>query len=495
MSLEPDTPTRSSGAVVSGATDAAHTLVRDVASQRVLSAACGVLTSGLAKVVDSPVALLSKDTSGWRFEADGFPDAVWRGQSVRASAFQAGSDSDPVRQWQENSGLPWTGITLGHAGQREWLLLVPGTSTTWADRPGFGALVERIGWSLGQVASTEHDEYIRRFGRRLHAFGHRLSRKADGKLHAIVLKTLATQIRARTGALAVFNDVDQRLAIVATLGYPVALVEHLRIAPGEGVIGRAYQSGRPFIARPDEHGHPRRLRYRTDSFMVLPVTAGDRPLAIVALTDREDGRDFDDRDFAAARILATTAAPALTRELVNQSFGELTRMATVDAVTGLFNRRYFEGRLVEEVERARRQQQDLALLMIDIDDFKRVNDLRGHLEGDRTLHDVADLLRQSLRIFDVCARFGGEEFAILMPGASATVARQVAERIRGRVDSHFAHESLRVTVSVGVGMLASELGSRDLVEMADRALMAAKAAGKNVVWIDSQLRSRTRQTP
>jgi diguanylate cyclase (GGDEF)-like protein len=132
--------------------------------------------------------------------------------------------------------------------------------------------------------------------------------------------------------------------------------------------------------------------------------------------------------------------------------------------------------------------------MIDIDDFKRINDRQGHLEGDRALRDVADLLRQSVRIFDVCARFGGDEFAIVMPGASAPVALQVAERIRGRVERHFSHEP-RVTVSVGVGILETDEGSHELIDVADRALMAAKAAGKNVVWIDSQSRKGRRQIP
>ena len=213
----------------------------------------------------------------------------------------------------------------------------------------------------------------------------------------------------------------------------------------------------------------------------------------MTLTDREDGRAFDPRDFRAARVLAANAALAFTRERLTENVTELTRIATVDAVTGLFNRRYFEDRLEAEVQRSRRQQQDLALLMIDIDDFKRINDTWGHLEGDRALRDVADLLRGGVRIFDVCARFGGEEF-VIMPGATPQVAMHVAERIRRQVEQHAAHDPLAITVSVGIGMLDADASADDLVATADRALIAAKTAGKNLVWIGGQ-GSRTRQTP
>jgi diguanylate cyclase (GGDEF)-like protein len=474
------------------AADATRSFVDDVAAQRSLHEAARVLSTGLASIVDAPLAVLSKGAGAWQFEAEAFPAEGEPGPLARPP-LQPGSD--PVQHWQMVSGKPWTGITLGQAGGREWMLLAPGTTETWAARPHFHDLVEQLGWSLEQVASKEHDEYVRRFGRRLHAFSHRLAREDDGKLHPIVLRTLAQQTRARTGALAVFNESEQALEIVATVGYPMALVEHLRIAPGEGVLGRAYQGGRAAIVRGEDLSGHRRLRYRTNSYMVLPITAGDRRMAVVALTDRADEREFDERDFNAARLLATVSAPALMRERVSQNFGALTRMATVDPVSGLFNRRYFESRIAAEVERSRRQQQDLALLMIDIDEFKRINDRQGHLEGDRTLHDVADLLRQSVRIFDVCARFGGDEFAIVMPGASAPVAIQVAERIRGRVERHFGHVTPRVTVSVGVGILETDEGSQELIEVADRALMAAKVAGKNMVWVDSQSRNRVRPSP
>ena len=186
--------------------------------------------------------------------------------------------------------------------------------------------------------------------------------------------------------------------------------------------------------------------------MVVPLVASGQCLAVITLTDRADGQAFESRDLASARLLAAPAALALARHRVSESLDELTRAATVDPVTGLFNRRYFETQIQAEVQRARRQQQDLALLMVDIDDFKRINDTLGHLEGDRALRDVADLLRRGVRIFDLCARYGGEEFAIVMPGATRHVAVQVAERIRRGMHERSQQSVAPMTVSIGVGL-------------------------------------------
>jgi diguanylate cyclase (GGDEF)-like protein len=474
--------------------DDASRVRADVASAPTLADASRVLCHGLARIVGQPVALLSRDGDGWRFEAEGFPEDI--SEPTLTLAYDVTGPVADLETLREAAGQAWTGIAIGRAADREWMLMVPGTSESWSSIEGLEPFVDGIGVSLRRVGDKDNERYMSRFNRRLYAFSRRLARDTDSaRAHALVLRTLAKQVGARTGALAIYVAADDTLAISATLGYPHAIVEHIRIMPGEGIIGRAFASGRPVLGRPStDDAASRRLRYRTDSYMVLPIVAGNRRLAVVTLTDREDGRPFDRRDFRAARILAANAALAFTRERLNENVTELTRIATVDAVTGLFNRRYFEDRLEAEVQRARRQQLDLALLMIDIDDFKRINDTWGHLEGDRALRDVADLLRSGVRIFDVCARFGGEEFVIIMPGATAQVAMHVAERVRRQVEQHSSRDPLPITISVGVGMLEQDATADELVAVADRALIAAKAAGKNLVWIAGQ-GNRTRQTP
>jgi diguanylate cyclase (GGDEF)-like protein len=266
-------------------------------------------------------------------------------------------------------------------------------------------------------------------------------------------------------------------------------VEHTRITPGEGVIGSVFQSG-VALCVPDVRAHDdlsrNRPRYRSSSFVAVPVRAGERILGVISATDREDDRPFTRDDVSSLRALAAPVALALSRELAVSEAEQYAHAAAIDPLSGLFNRRYLHVRLEEELERARRHQITLALLMIDLDDFKMVNDKFGHLAGDVVIKDVAVILRRTVRMFDVCTRYGGEEFAILMPNSGAQSAATVAERIRRRIESYRFSEpalaSLSVTASIGLAVSTSQLLPRDLIERADQALYQAKTLGKNRVW-------------
>jgi len=302
-----------------------------------------------------------------------------------------------------------------------------------------------------------------------------------------IVRYAAVAVDARLGAIAVTQAGDpEQASIVATFGYPRALVEHVRIEPGAGVIGTVMRSRKPlYTTTGDRLIGARRPRYHTSSFVAVPILGDREVLGAICVTDRRGNQVFARRDVAALRLFASGAALALERERALDSAEAYAHAATVDPVTGVFNRRYFQVRLDEELQRSHRHQIPLALLMIDIDDFKRVNDSHGHLAGDTILRDVGDILRRSVRVFDVCARFGGDEFVIIMPGSTSENAMRIAERIRERIEHYRPADGVltvtRVTVSVGLAVSSAGSTVGHLLERADQALYEAKRAGKNCI--------------
>ena len=165
--------------------------------------------------------------------------------------------------------------------------------------------------------------------------------------------------------------------------------------------------------------------------------------------------------------------------LLEASLQRLEIISSTDALTGLQNRRSFEQRIRQEFARARRYDLALSFLMLDVDFFKHFNDLHGHQAGDRMLYRVAQTLRQNLRGQDTLARFGGEEFVVVLPNTGRNGALVLAERYRLAIESLGVAE---VTVSIGVATLEATMqGPDELVNAADRALYRAKGSGRNKV--------------
>lgn len=163
---------------------------------------------------------------------------------------------------------------------------------------------------------------------------------------------------------------------------------------------------------------------------------------------------------------------------------KLIQMAKVDGLTGVFNRRYLDTRLQEELERSRRHGNPLSIMMLDIDHFKEINDTHGHICGDYTLRKISELLLELIRTSDILGRYGGEEFCCILPETSFEQALVLAERCRTQVAaSQFSctdHQS-RVTVSIGVTDLHRDDTLDSIIKRADDALYQAKRTGRNRV--------------
>ncbi len=160
---------------------------------------------------------------------------------------------------------------------------------------------------------------------------------------------------------------------------------------------------------------------------------------------------------------------------------QLEQLATQDHLTNVLNARTFAGRLTQELERNRRYNRPMALLYLDLDDFKTVNDAHGHQTGDAVLRLVADAVRGAVRQADIVGRLGGDEFAVLMPETDSTVAQAAAARLAGDLRTVF-HGTPSVTASIGVVSCAgTEASTDDLLRRADQAMYEAKRAGKDRV--------------
>jgi len=173
----------------------------------------------------------------------------------------------------------------------------------------------------------------------------------------------------------------------------------------------------------------------------------------------------------------------VSKKLMDSNF-KLKEQATTDELTFLYNRRFFDVRLIEEASRSDRYKQKLCLIMIDFDDFKRYNDLYGHQTGDKLLRETANLIRNSVRKSDMVFRYGGDEFAVLVLGCDIKQAEHVAKGLVKKVSNH-QFEDLRgqalerITISCGVACYDGEL--EEFVAEADKYLFAAKSAGKGLV--------------
>lgn len=165
---------------------------------------------------------------------------------------------------------------------------------------------------------------------------------------------------------------------------------------------------------------------------------------------------------------------------------ELAQLANTDALTGILNRRAFMDEGSRVLARERRGHRPSALLMLDLDRFKLVNDTYGHIRGDRVLKEFAARVRDRLRAGDVLGRYGGEEFVVLLPGADGANARMLAEQLRARVAEapfDLGERTIDLTVSLGVAIDAGEGGVHELIEAADWALYRAKDLGRNRVGV------------
>ncbi|MGH3058560.1 MAG: GAF domain-containing protein [Gaiellaceae bacterium] len=263
---------------------------------------------------------------------------------------------------------------------------------------------------------------------------------------------------------------------------------------GEGITGWAIDHGEPQLVN-DAHLDPRVKQVpgtpegEPEALISIPLVARGTVKGALNVYRLGAGASFSEEDFELAKRFGDAAALALDNA---QARAVLELQAQTDSLTGLYNHRYFHERLRAELNRASRTHDSIAVLMLDIDDFKRVNDVHGHGAGDQVLLALAGLLQETVRTSDVVCRLGGEEFGVVMASCDAGDALGLARRIVDALAATDIEPAGRLGVSIGIAQGPEHaMNPRELVACAEVAMMTAKARGKNqAVLFDERVGER-----
>ncbi len=324
----------------------------------------------------------------------------------------------------------------------------------------------------------------------LTAFNFHLEEKV---LYKKLLDQTTQLLNAEQGSLMMFDDEKEELSVMAMTGVSPALYSLFSKKMGEGIAGRVCQSRSALlvkdIAEDERIPYSPRSRYKTPSFLSVPLIKNEDPIGVVSIADKVDGRRFTEEDLSLLMAMGSFLTMAIERSHLHTTTEILKEISITDSLTGLLNRRYFFERLTEEIERTKRHGLPTCLIMIDIDDFKVVNDSHGHLVGDEVLKWLSQLLRNTIRNIDVASRYGGEEFTVILPNTKTVDARIIADRICTAIEekSRFQKKVPQLnllTVSVGLASFPDDADSiHELIKHTDEALYRAKNHGKNRVVV------------
>ncbi len=310
----------------------------------------------------------------------------------------------------------------------------------------------------------------------------------DSLLQTIVEKS--TQLlKAEQGSLMLFDEETTELLVEAKKSLDDIIKENMRVHKGEGIAGKVFENGQPLLVE-DVEKDPRinqknKPRYKTKSFVSIPLNIEGKIIGVLNISDKITGDVFDEKDLRLIQFFATNASLAIDRSLLHEKSEKLRELSVTDPLTGVLNRRYLNDRLSEEISRFNRYKQPFCLLMVDIDEFKKYNDTYGHLIGDRVLKILASTILSSLRNIDKAARFGGDEFVLILPQTPKVDAINIANRIKENVEKIFLSHSEELpftdlTVSIGLASYPEDASSAaELLDKTDQALYLAKKGGKN----------------
>ncbi len=316
-----------------------------------------------------------------------------------------------------------------------------------------------------------------------------------------IVDTIVKNIKVAKVSILLEDEESKEYTIAAAFGISEDMIKSFKLKPTNGIIG--YLKGEPTTMVKEEMmrklplGQFKKIKddiEQINAEVVMPLMYKNRIVGILNLDNKLSGDFYDPTDIDILNTLAYEAAVAIEN-------ARLYREAITDGLTKLYHHKYFKARLTEEIERTKRYARPLSLLMIDLDHFKEINDKYGHQAGDLMLQEIAFILKGNLRKVDILGRYGGEEFALLLPDTANKGAKTAADRLRVHIENtkltaekirkniaehpvHYNYSDLKITVSIGVTSYDGEdkvKTTETIITEADSALYAAKKSGRNKV--------------
>ncbi|MBI5057642.1 MAG: diguanylate cyclase [Nitrospirae bacterium] len=308
------------------------------------------------------------------------------------------------------------------------------------------------------------------------------------RLFNTLLEKTLQYLHAEQGSVMLLDHDTSELVVEARKGADDAVQEKMRLKKEESIAGKVIESGEPLLVE-DIEKDPRvkrenRSHYKTKSFISIMIKIEDRVTGVINVSDKIRGDAFTDEDLKLLQSFVSNAAIAIERSLLYKQTEELKQLSITDPLTGIYNRRYLNTRLSEEITRYNRYKHPFSFMMLDMDKFKEYNDTFGHILGDKLIKALATIMEKSLRNVDIAARFGGDEFVAIFPQTTKTDAIHITHRLKEKIDKALHQETLEIPVTVSMGLTtypddASSIG--ELLEKTDQALYLAKRGGGDKV--------------